>query len=147
MTQNDRWMFNQDRFVEFVDVEITSAQLLALNATPQEIVAAPGAGLSLVPLGAHLKVDFNANAYSGIAAGEDLSFKYTDASGQEVLQVESTGFLDAVADALRYAQPSTALLTPVENAAIVLHLLVGEVAAGDSPLKIRFYYRVVPTTL
>jgi len=131
----------------YVDVTITTAQILALNATPQTIVGAPGANKAIIPMGVVLYLPFNSVAYSGIASGEDFSFKYTNASGAEVLQVETTGFLDASASAVRFAQPNATLLTPVANAAIVLHLLSGEVAAGNSPLKIRFYYRTVPTVL
>jgi len=145
---------NQSHFDEavsdvanFVDVEISSAELLALNATPQTILKAPGANKAIVPLGAMFFLDYNSAAYAGIAAGEDLSFKYTNAAGAEVLQVEATGFLDQASDQLRYAQPSTSLLTPVANAAIVLHMLVGEITTGNSPLRVRFYYRVVKTNL
>lgn len=130
------------------DVTVSSAEILALNATPKELVAAPGAGLALVFEGAVMFLDFNSAAYAGIATGEDLSIKYTNASGDEVSQIEATGFLDATADALRYALPATtAAITPVANAALVLHLLVGEITTGDSPLKVRVYYRVIPTTL
>ena len=128
-------------------VTVSSAELLALNATPKTILAAPAAGLAHVPLGMILFLDYNATAYAGIAAGEDLSLKYTDASGAEVLQVEATGFLDATADAIRYAQPSTTLLTPVSAAPLVLHMLVGEIITGDSPLLVQLYYRTIPTVL
>lgn len=131
------------------DVTITSAQLLALNATPQTIVAAPGAGLAVVPaspVASVLMLDYNATAYDGIAAGEDLAFKYTDDAGTELFQVEATGFLDQASDQVRYAADPT-LVTPEANVPVVLHMLVGEIATGDSPLKVRFYYRLIPTTL
>ena len=132
-----------------VDITITSAELLALNATPKTILAAPGAGLAIVPaspIALVLELVFGTTAYDGIAAGEDLSLKYTGAAGTELVQVEATGFLDATADAVVYAAPGT-LVTPEANKPVVLHLLVGETATGDSVLKVRFYYRIVPTTL
>lgn len=126
------------------DVTITSAQLLALNATPQTLVAAPGAGRALIFMGAQLMLDYNSAAYDGIAAGEDLSVKYNNGSGAEVAQIEATGFLDATADAYRYAHPaSTAAVTPVANVPLVLHMLVGEIATGNSPLRVRVFYRNV----
>ena len=130
-----------------VDVTVSSAQMLALNATPQTIVAAPGSGKAIIPIAALLFLDYGTAAYAGIAAGEDLAFKYTNAAGTQIFSVEATGFLDATADALRYADAGSSLLTPTANAAVVLHMLTGEITTGDSPLKIRFYYRVVPTTL
>lgn len=137
----------------YVDVTITSAQLLALNATPQTIVAAPGANLALIFKGAVLHKPAG-TAYAGIAAGEDLSVKYTNAAGAEVGVVEATGFLDQTTAQTRFALPSTPSgagtatdITPVANAPLVLHLLVGEIITGDSNLLLRVYYRVVPTIL
>ena len=131
----------------YVDKTITSAQLLALNATPVTIVGAPGANLAIIPMGAYLTLPYNSAAYAGVAAGEDLSFKYTNAAGAEVLFVEATGFLDQTSTQRRYASPVSTLITPVVNAPIVLHMLVGEVITGNSPLKVRFFYRTVPAVL
>lgn len=130
-----------------VDVTITTAQVKALFGTPITVVPAPGSGLAAVPIGAVLFLDFATAAYDGIAAGENFVFKYTDASGATLITVESDGFLDASADALRYVDAANTLITPVANAPIVAHILSGEIATGDSPLKIRFFYRVIPTTL
>lgn len=151
VVKKDGFLGNTDEIVDVV-ATITSAQLLALNATPVEIIPAPGAGKALILEGALLFLDYAGVAYAGIAAGEDLSFKYTNAAGAEVMRVETTGFLDATADALRYARPTdlTNMIpvhTPIANAPIVAHMLVGEIITGTSPLYVRAYYRVVPTTL
>jgi len=133
-----------------IDVQITSAQLLALFATPVQLVAAPGAGKALIFNG--MFIDKPAGvAYAGIAAGEDLSVKYTDASGAELGRCETTGFLDSTADQIRWideyhAASGVSQITPVANAALVLHLLVAEIITGDSPLNCKVFYRVVPTT-
>ena len=136
---------------EFVDVTVTSAELLALNATPKQLVPAPGANRALVFEGA---VAYKAagTAYAGIAAGEDLSVKYTDGSGLEVGQIEATGFLDQTTAQTRYGRPHAAAsgnnsVTPVANAALVLHMLAGEITTGDTGIKLRVFYRVVPTVL
>ena len=134
-----------------VDVTISSAQLLALFATPQPIVAAPGAGFANIfeGIGIHKPAG---TAYGGIAAGEDLSVKYTDAAGLEQCQVETTGFLDQATAQFRYGKAHTAAslissITPVANAALVLQILTGEITTGDSPLYCRVFYRGVPTAL
>ena len=126
---------------------ITSAQLLALNATEQTIVPAPGAGLVLIFEGAVIHKPAG-TAYAGIAAGEDLAVKYTDKNGLEVGRCETTGFLDSTANQIRYcnghrAASGVSSFTPVENAALVLHLLAGEILTGDSDLNIETHYRVV----
>ncbi len=131
----------------FADVTVSSAELLALNTTPKQLVAAPGAGKILLLEWAQLWLDFATTAYDGIAAGEDLSIKYTNAAGVEVAQIEATGFLDGTADETRYVKAaSAAAVQPVANAALVLHLLVGNIATGNSPLKVRTFYRVLPET-
>lgn len=134
----------------YVDVEITAAQLLALFATPQVIVPAPGAGKLLIFAGALLFLDYGGTAYADIAAGEDLAVKYTDASGLQVGSAEATGFLDATADARRFVHPYRAAsgasqITPVVNAPLVLHMLTGEITTGNSPLKVRTFYHVLPS--
>lgn len=130
-------------------VTITSAQLLALNATPRSIVPAPGAGFANIFEGAMIHKAAGV-AYAGIAAGEDLSVKYTDGSGLEVGECETTGFLDQTTDQIRFMRAHNAAsgissFTPVANAALVMQLLVGEIITGDSDLDIEVYYRVVRT--
>jgi hypothetical protein len=128
----------------YVDVQITSAQLLALNATPQTLIAAPGSSEAHIPLGIMMFLDYNSAAYAGIATAEDLVVRYTNGSGNICLTVEATGFLDQTADQLRWGFP-TATITPTAAAALVIHMATGEVTTGNSPLNTRLYYRTVPT--
>jgi cytosine/adenosine deaminase-related metal-dependent hydrolase len=113
-----------------------------LNTTPKALVAAPGAGVAVCPVSVTAFLDFNSAAYDGIAAGEDLVLRYTDGSGGIAHTIEATGFLDAVADAHRISNVS-GLYVPTANAALVLHMATGNIATGDSPLKIRVRYRLV----
>lgn len=138
----------------FKDVTITSAQLLALNATPQTVLAAPGTNKAIIVEGV-LAYTAGGTAYAGIAAGEDISFKYTNGSGQEIAVIETTGWLDQTTAQVRYAHPQSGAIaagtvssiTPVANAAVVVMLLVGEIITGNYPIKFRIFYRVVPTVL
>ena len=132
---------------------ITNAQLLALNATPQTIVAAPGAGKALVLLGLQLYKPAGV-AYTGVAAGEELAVKYTNGSGVVVAQCETTGFLDQTTAQMRYVHPVVAAavapnadVNPVANAPLVLQLLVGEITTGDQPLLNRAWVRQINTVL
>lgn len=134
---------DQPEDVDTAVITITSAQLLALNGTPQTLVAAPGAGIALVPISARLFLDYGGTAYDGIATGEDLAIRYTDGSGNIAMTIEATGFLDASADAHRIAINS-GLFTPTANAALVLHMTTGNIATGNSPLKLQLRYRRVP---
>ena len=132
---------------------VTSAQLLALNATPQTVVAAPGAGLAIIPTKVAIHKPAG-TAYAGIAAGEDLVLKYTDGSGAQVSSViETTGFLDQTTAETRVAgMPGATGATagsyePVANAPVVLHLLVGEIITGDSDLIVRVWYDLIDTVI
>jgi len=135
------------------DKIITTAQVLALNATPITVIAAPGAGLIAVPRLLQLYKPAG-TAYGGIAAGEDLVLKYTDGSGAQCSGVvEATGFLDQTTAQNRFvgmpgATGSTAGdVNGVANAAVVLHLLTGEITTGDSALIARVWYDVITSTL
>ena len=126
---------------------IDSDDVKTLNATPVALVAAPGAGFYIEFDRAHFWLDYGTTAYDGIATGEDLILSYTDSSGEEVARVETTGFLDATADAHRNvhvqaAKDADGAYAPAANAALVLSLLSGEIATGDSDLKYEVYYRV-----
>lgn len=137
--------------LKFVDVTISSAQLLALNATPRSIVAAPGAGLANI-FEAAILTKIAGTAYAGIAAGEDLAVKYTDGSGLQVASCETTGFLDQATAQFRHMTAYRAAslvtdITPVANAALVIQLLSGEITTGNTALELRVYYRVIPTVL
>lgn len=131
--------------------QITSAQLLALNATPITIVAAAGAGMAIVP--SRITIYKPAGtAYAGIATGEDLVLKYTNGSGAQCSSViETTGFLDQTTAQTRTAisPASTGAtagdITPLANAAVVLHLLTGEITTGDSVLNVEVYYTLLQT--
>lgn len=151
MTIRDKNIFARAGSKTFVKVtRITSAQLLALNATPQTIVPAPGVGLANVFVGATIHKPAG-TAYAGIAAGEDLAVKYTGAAGLEVAACETTNFLDQATAQSRFVLARTGALAAgtvsdlviVENAVLVAQLLVGEITTGTSDLIIRTLYRVI----
>lgn len=123
---------------------ITTAQILALNATPVSLLAAPGTGLTTI-VNRVLAYKAAGTAYAGIAAGEDLAFKYTDASGAIAAQIETTGFLDSTGALMASSSSPGGLCTT--NAAIVAHMLTGEITTGTSDLIVWINYDVVPTVL
>jgi len=129
------------------NVTITSAQLLALNATPKSLIAAPGANKAII-VERVIATKAAGTAYAGIAAGEDVALRYTDGSGTVQATIEATGFLDQATAQVRTAVPTTtANLTPTANAALVAHMTSGEIITGDSDLKLRILYRIIDTVL
>lgn len=131
-----------------IEVTITAAEMLALNASPKTLVPAPGAGKVLRFLGATAIYDFNSAAYAGIGATEDLAVRFTDGSGAIVsTTLEVTGFLDQTTDQIRTHKPIVTDLTPVANSPLVLHMLNGEITTGNSPVRYIVDYEVLDTKL
>ena len=148
-----RSLYDKGGNVRVRDVTITSAQLLALNATLITIIPAPGTNRFNLFRGA-IAHKASGVAYAGVAAGEDIAFKYTNASGLAVAEIEVTGFLDQATAQTRYVHPYIATgvtadssITPVVNAAIVAEMLTGEIITGDSDLLLRVFYSVMPNLL
>lgn len=125
-----------------IEGEILAAAVQTLNATPVEVIPAPGAGKFTEVDSCLWMLDHQGADYDDAAAGEDLALKYTDAAGAKVTgDVDHSGFADASADAFELVKGVQ--VTPVANAAVVAHILSGEwySAAGDGILRyrIRFY--------
>lgn len=130
---------------------ITSAQLLALNATPQTIIAAPPAGHAAIPRKWAIR-HAGGTAYAGIAAGEDLVLKYTNGSGAQcATAIEATGFLDQTTAQVRCALgqagsgATPADFAPVAAAPVVLHLLIGEITTGNFGIHVKVWYDLIET--
>jgi hypothetical protein len=137
--------------LKYTDVTIPTAQVLTLFTTPRTVLAAPGVGFANVLEGVIL-YKAAGTAYAGIAAGEDLSLNYTNAAGTALAGIETTGFLDQATAQTRWADgynqaSAISSFVPVENAAIVLGLLLGDITTGTSDLKLRLIYRTIPTVL
>jgi hypothetical protein len=125
-------------------VTLTSAQILALFATPITVLAAPGAGLTTIVKGVQAYKPAG-TAYAGIAVGEDLTLKYTNASGAIAAQIETTGFLDSASALQANAALPGGLVTT--NAALVAHMLTGEIITGTSDVILWITYDIVPSVL
>lgn len=126
-------------------IVVPTASVLALYATPYTLVDAPDSTLRgdvMYEFVSATVVKPAGRAYAAVASGEDLAIKYTDASGAQVnTSLETTGFLDQTTEQVRITRPIVTEYTPVKNAALVLHLLDGEVTTGTSDLIITLRYR------
>lgn len=127
--------------LQVANVTLTSAQILALNATPISVLAAPGAGFANVPVSIYA-TKAAGTAYAGVAVGEDIAFRYTNASGAIVATLEMTGFADSTSATQGVAQGASNNV--VANAAIVANMTTGEITTGDSDFKLTIYYRTFP---
>ena len=139
---------NDEVGIQSAVVTIPFASVRTLNATPVDIIAAPAAGYAIVPIFAQFFLDFGTAGYDSVGSSDDLVLRYTNASGNVIMTVESTGFLNATADATAFGFPPASFVA-TSAAKVVAHILTGEIysAAGDSPLLVRVWYRVLPVAL
>ncbi len=123
------------------EITLTTAEILALFTTPKELVEAPGAGKILQFMGAVGFLDFNSVAYTtrGI-----LTVKHTDGSGAAVSDAVAAATLVQQADDafVEFAKVSTEVEITV-NTALVLACDTGNPAAGDSPIRMKIFYRIL----
>lgn len=126
-----------------VRLTIANALVLALNATPFEMVPAPGVGKTLVCN--RVVASKAAGTAFAAGAGEDLAIIPT--GGAAFCAIDSAGFLDSTADEIRFADrvplnPETLDLTALQNLALEATILSGEIITGDSDLIVEVHYQI-----
>lgn len=136
----------KNRVLHESKVTIANAACRTLNATPVQVIPAPGAGKCITDVRVMAKLVYATAAFDSVGAGDDLAFKYTDGSGAKVCgDIETVGWLDQTSSGWRTTGPVVTTMTPVENAPVVAQILAGEIygAAGGGSLVIRSSYRIV----
>lgn len=131
---------------------LTATQVRTLNATPVTVISAPGSGKYIKVLSCHWWLDYGGTAYDAEVAGDTLGLRYTNGSGDAVVDVVPGNTIgSATADYHVVVFPpaiGTAEINPVENAAIVASIASSEWAAadadanGNSVLKYEIVYEV-----
>jgi hypothetical protein len=139
-------VINFDAMIAVATVAITAAEMKALRATPKELVAAPGAGYVLEFVSATFIYDYTA-AFT--ESSDDIAVRFTNGSGVIAsTTLDATGLLDATSDQIRTLKALTTDITPVANAALVLHNTGdGEWGGTGSPCRVKIAYRVHATGL
>lgn len=124
-----------------VTVNLTTAQVLALNTTPITLVAAPGATSYVVVDEVRFKMVFNSIAYTG---SNNMEFLYTNLSGTQVAAAVPAASLNAASGTTLVVAPKvTTEFTPVLNAAVVVGVPTANPAAGNSAVSLMVRYHVV----
>ena len=124
--------------VKEASLTIATADVLKLNATPIEIIAAPGAGFAIEVLSASIRVVFNTTAY---ATNTGISLMAATTTEQ---QTDSE--INQTANAFTQFEPNSGApdeVQIVENQPIRVFVQSGNPTAGDSDIKIYVTYRII----
>ena len=122
-------------------VTLSSAQILALNATPVALVAAPGSGLTTVV--ERIVVSFTVGTQ--YANGGVLEFRYTNASGAKVTGADLAAAVitGASSSVTILGGNSSANVTAVSNAAIVVDNATAPFITGTGTAVVTVFYSIV----
>lgn len=137
-----------DGGIQYAEVAISSAELLALRATPKTLVAAPGAGKMISFFQAEVIAD-NGTAY--VVGTNDAAIRYKDGTGDIISQtIDSAGLLDQTTDIVTHVQPiatdSKGPKADVENQPLVLHNTgAAEWTTGTGVVRVKIWFAVVTT--
>lgn len=129
--------------IQIADVTIPTASVLDLFDTAYTLIAAPGASNVIVVDAIYSSIDFAAAAYA-VGAGETLDIKYD--TGATVASL-TEAYLEAAEDARQYINVGSTAYEPLANKAIVAQMSATDPTTGDSDIKIRIHYRIVPILL
>jgi hypothetical protein len=128
--------------IRYADVQLTNTQVLALNATPQTLVAAQGANKGILVHRIWMWLVASVAGYTN-SGGGDAVVEFAD--GTDILTVTVAGFLDEVAATGRHQAPAVAVASLVANSAVRLLKATAEFGGGNAAnsLSIRTWYSVV----
>lgn len=126
------------------DLDLTHNQILALNSTPIQIVAAPGAGNAIMVTGMVASATFVTVAYTAAGSLSLVPSGHTSNTQATV----GTGILDASATTTKVGGPVSNVAI-YNNTALMVFCGTGNPtgASADTTVSVRVYYRIIPYTI
>ena len=127
--------------VRELDIELTTAEILALFTTPKELVPAPGANKINQFMGAVGFIDYNSATYASYGI---LTVKEVDGSGTALSDAMAANTLVQLTEDGYEEFAKVAVETALKaNVALVLTCDTGNPTTGDSPIRIKIFYRIL----
>lgn len=130
--------------IQYAEKDIPTAEVLAANTTPVEIIPAPGAGYVIEFISAVMILDYNTAAY---AASRTCHFEYASGGTTVSDTVAAAAFTNQSDDCIEVCQALSAEVELTANSGIYWALDTGDETTGDSPVRIKVAYRVHATGL
>lgn len=130
-----------DDTIYVAEASLTAANIIAMNATPVQLVAAPGAGKVLEFVGATFIFDYGTTQFT--SGGAVVIQEETSATALSGTVAAAT--IQAAADSISKLLPVAATLTA--NKGIFISNATGAFATGDSVARVKVAYRVHSTGL
>ena len=119
---------------------IASADVLHLNTTPIEIIAAPGVGYAIEVISASMKMVYVSATYATNTSLELITAGATNSQASTVIK-NSASTIRRFADATTLASATATQL--VDNAALNVTVASGDPTAGDSDITVYVTYRII----
>ena len=126
--------------VRCASLSIASADVLTLNSTPLTIVAAQGAGTTIEPITAKMKIVFGTTPY---ATNTTLQIQHAGAALGIVQNSSLNSTISNITNFDAQVAPTSLNTQMLENAALEVQVNTGNPTAGDSDITIHVYYRVI----
>lgn len=127
---------------------VTASQVLAMKATPIQVLAAQGAGVYAVPLLAILKMTYGGN--NPFTNAQNIALKYTTGGGATAIgTMTGAGFIDASANKYQLGEIAVTSLTVAlaENSAIFVYNAGASEITGnaslDNSLTVVLLYKIL----
>jgi len=125
--------------IKTVTVNVSSAQIQAMYATPVEIMAGPGAGKIIVIDQVYCKYNYGTVQYSN---GNNVSIRGTSNTGNGFIVMGVTA-MRAAANSMLLNGDAPANYVPVDNDGVEIYNDTSGYTGGDGTLTLKIRYRVI----
>ena len=126
-----------------VSVAIGSAQILAGNTTPVQLIAAPGAGLAIIPISAVVKYTYITAAYA-TNTSQVIYLDTLSGSDNALILIQTMLAETSNKSAVRSANSPVDENSIIANKALMWAIETGNPTAGSGRLDITVIYTTIP---
>lgn len=123
--------------LQHLRINVSSAELLAINGTPKELIPAPGAGKIIIPTFIVIYYDYNSIAYT---VTDTLDLEYGTSNTN--IDSATADILKATSDYIHRGFIALPNGTPYPNESIIF-TMAGNPTVGNSPLVMDIWYNIL----